>query len=287
MTRTMTGHVPGGIQSRQLPSAIQPGELAVHAVGRLDTMSEILVQSAWLRSARFASQATGFGRARFQDVKGDYTGTNKIAAAHRALFALLLDGQNAADVTQVFVRPRLRQMIIAPQARTDLVSRPVNYADQLLENAISERVFGLFRSAIEQQRPGQPVQKDHLLATAHGLKQLLHRGFEEAADQFHAGQLKRGWKEFRPGSGPAPLAGVTDGEIDDFLNEAFGGGMKVHVSGPTGYGDLTEIILGTSQEITDRATLAIDRPGEMERQIHNLESVIPACGTNVGAPSSA
>jgi hypothetical protein len=229
-------------------------------------MLDILVQSACLRSAAFAYHATGFGKAKFQDVKGDYVGTNKIAAAHRAMFALHLDGANAADLAQVLARPHLRGIIIAPQARTDLVARPVNYADQLLENAISPRVFALFRSTIERQRPGQPIEKSLLVDAAFRLKSLIHRGFDEAVDSFHTGQRTRGWQEFRPGIDPPPLAGVSGQE------KAFGGDMEVQVAGPTHYGDLTEIILGLSQEITDKANPAIAHPSVLEIRIAEVES---------------
>jgi hypothetical protein len=114
MSRKLVGFVPGGTDSYELPSPIEPGELATHAIGRLDTMAEILVQSACLRSAGLALQATGYGKAQFQDVKGDYSGTNKIAAAHRSMFALHLDGQNAANLPPVVARPRLRPLVIAP-----------------------------------------------------------------------------------------------------------------------------------------------------------------------------
>src|SRR5215210_6431646 len=97
MSRTMTGFVPGGMQHYRLPSPINPGELAVHAIGRLNTMSEILVQATCLHARGWVQQATGYGKAVFQDVKGDYSGTNRIAAAHQALFALHLDGTNAAN----------------------------------------------------------------------------------------------------------------------------------------------------------------------------------------------
>jgi hypothetical protein len=280
MSRKMVGFVQGGMLSRQTPSPIQPGDLAIHAIGRLDTMAEILVQSICLRSIRFVRQATGFGKAQFQDVTGDYSGTNKIAAAHRAIFALHLDGQNAANVAQVSARTRLKEMVVAPQARTDLVSRPVNYADQLLENAISDHVFALYRSAIERQRPGQPVEKNLIVDTTFRLKRLFHDGFDRAADAFREGQRKRGFVEFRFGSGPAPLAGVSDSEIDDFLDRAFDGGMKIQVAGPTHYGDLTETILGISQEITDRASPAISTPENLEKQISAVESA--AAASSVG-----
>jgi hypothetical protein len=270
----MTDFVEGGVQSRQLPSAIQPGELAVHAIGRLDTMAEILVQSMCLRSAKFVSGATGIAKAKFQDQKGDYSGTNKIAAAHRAPFALQLDGRNAADLAQVAERPCLRQMVIAPQARTDLVSRPVNYADQLLENAISGPAFALFRSTIERQAPGQPLERNLLADSMMRMKGLLHNGFDDAAEAFRNAQRKRGWEQFRPGSSQAPLAGATNKEIDDFLDKTFGGGMKVQVGGPTEYGDLPEVILGVSQEITAKASPAVSTPGVLDAQIETFESAV-------------
>jgi hypothetical protein len=269
----MTGLVPGGMQNYRLPEPINPGELAIHAIGRLDTMSEILVQATCLRARGLANQATGYVGAAFQDVKGDYSGTNRIAAAHRALFALQLDGVNAANAPRIVARPRLRQLVIAPQARTDLVIRPVNYADQLLENAASPDVFRLLHSTVLRQAPGRPVEKALLIDSMFRLQRLLHDGFDQAAGAYRRTQRERGWTEHRPGSGPAPLAGVSDREIDDFLGRAFDrGGMSIHVQGPTHYGDLPEHILGLSQEITDKAVPDLSRPGNLDGLIATVDS---------------
>jgi hypothetical protein len=264
--------VAGGVQGRNLPSPIQPGELAVHAIGRLDTMGEILVQAAWLRCRGFAHQATGYARAAFQDMKGDYSGTSKIAAAHRAMFALQLDGCNATNLPRVAGRPQLHALLVAPQARTDMVMRPVNYADQLLENAASQPVFELFRNTLQWQRQGQPVDRAPLMDAVLRLRQLLHDGFDAAMTAFEQGQQGRGVQEWRPGSGPAPLAGASQQQVDSFVDNAFGGGMRVHVAGPTHYGDLPAIILGLSQEITDQATPALTRPATLDAQLAALEA---------------
>ena len=156
MSRTKTGFVTGGMQQYRLPSPINPGELAIHAIGRLNTMSEILVQATCLRSRGLVHQATGHGGALFQDVMGDYSGTSRVAAAHRALFALHLDSANAANVPSIVGRPLFRNLLIAPQARTDLVIRPVNYSDQLLENAVSAEIFRLFQSTLLSRSPVGP-----------------------------------------------------------------------------------------------------------------------------------
>lgn len=281
MARNMTGFVPGGMQNYSLPSPINPGELAIHAIGRLDTMSEILAQATCLRARGLVNQATGYAGAAFQDVKGDYSGTNRIAAAHRAVFALHLDGVNAANGPRIAVRPRLRELVIAPQARTDLVIRPVNYADQLLENAVSPDIFGLLQSTLLRQVPGRPVEKALLIDSMFRLQRLLHAGFDQAAGSYRRLQRERGWIEHRPGSGPAPLAGVPEGEIDDFLGRAFDhGAMGLHVQGPTHYGNLPEHILGLSQEITDRAVPDLSRPDTLDALIATVDSA-----ANGGAPS--
>jgi len=267
----MTGFVPGGMQHYHLPAPINPGELAVHAIGRLDTMSEILVQATCLRARALVQQATGYGGAAFQDVKGDYSGTNRIAAAHRALFALHLDGVNAANAPRVVARTQLRQLLIAPQARTDLVIRPVNYADQLLENAASADIFRLIQSTMLRQIPGRPIEKSLLIDATFRLRQLLHVGFDHAADAYRRSRGERGWVEHRPGSGPAPLAGASDREIDDVLNAFDGGGARIHVQGPTNYGDLPEHILELSQEITDKAAPALSEPGRLDALIASMD----------------
>jgi hypothetical protein len=277
MKRTLTGLVSGGMPTYQLPPAIQPGELATHAIGRLDTMSEILVQAAYLRSAGHVSQATGFGGALFQDVKGDYSGTNRIAAAHRALFALQLDGRNAANIPYVYTRARLQELVIAPQARTDLVIRPVNYADQQLENAISSRVFDLMRATLMRQHKGR-IEKSLLIDASFGIQRLLHVGFDEAIVNTRRSLQERGWEEYRVGSGRrGPLAGASDSEIDGFLDKAFGGDPTIHVAGPTRYGDLTEIILGTSQQITDMASPSIAQGDIFDAMV---DSVAEAAGSS-------
>ncbi len=286
MSRNMTGFVPGGMQNYRLPSPIKPGELAIHATGRLDTMSEILAQATCLRARGLVNHATGYGGASFQDVKGDYSGTNRIQAAHRALFALHLDGVNAANVAQIFVRPQLRQLVIAPQARTDLVIRPVNYADQLLENAASPEIFRLLQSTLLRQVPGRRVEKALLIDSMFRLRQLLHAGFDQAADAYRRSQRERGWIEHRPGSGPAPLAGVPDREIDDFLGRAFDfGGMAIHVQGPTHYGDLPEHVLGLSQEITDKAVPDLSRPGKLDALVATVDSA--SAGGNADSASNS
>jgi hypothetical protein len=278
----MTGFVPGGMQDYRLPSPVDPGALAVHAIGRLDTMSEILVQATCLRARGLANQATGYGGAAFQDVRGDYSGTNRIAAAHRALFALLLDGVNAANGPRVAVRPRLRALVIAPQARTDLVIRPVNHADQLLENAVSPAIFRLLQSALLRQVPGQEIGKALLIDSMFRLQRLLHDGFDQAADAGRRSRRERGWVEHRPGSGPAPLAGVTDRETGDALGRAFDrGGLGIHVQGPTHYGDLTEHILGLGQEITDRAVPELSRPDTLDALIAAVDAASNGGGADV------
>ena len=276
MSRNMTGFVPGGMQNYRPPPPINPGELAVHAIGRLDTMSEILAQATCLRARGLVNQATGYVGAAFQDVKGDYSGTNRIAAAHRALFALQLDGVNAANGPRIVARPQLRQLVIAPQARTDLVIRPVNYADQLLENAASPEVFRLLESTVLRQVPGRPVEKALLIDSMFRLQQLLHVGFDQAAGSYRRLQQERGWVEHRLGSGPAPLAGP-----DDFPSKAFDG-AGIHVQGPTHYGDLPEIILGLSQEITDKAVPDLSRPGNLDALIATVDSA--SQGTAVDSP---
>lgn len=275
MSRTMTGFVPGGMQQYNLPTPIDPGALAVHATGRLNTMSEILAQATCLRARDLANRATGYGRASFQDVKGDYSGTNRIAAAHRALFALHLDGVNATNLPRIGARPQLQQILRAPQSRTDLVIRPVNYADQLLENAVSPDIFRLIESTLLRQVPGRPVEKSLLIDTMFRLQQLLHVGFDQAAAAFGRRQREHGWTEFRSASPstPAPLAGVSDREIDNFPDAAFNrGGMSIHVAGPTHYGDLPEIILGLSQEITDKSIPELSRPGNLDALIDSVET---------------
>ncbi|WP_131856408.1 hypothetical protein [Bosea sp. BK604] len=271
----MTGFVPGGMQQYHLPSPIDPGALAVHATGRLNTMSEILAQATCLRARDLANRATGYGGASFQDVKGDYSGTNRIAAAHRALFALHLDGVNPANLPRIGARPQLRQMLRAPQSRTDLVIRPVNYADQLLENAVSPDIFRLIESTLLRQAPGRPIEKSLLIDSMFRLQQLLHVGFDQAAATYGRRQRERGWTEFRSAtpSTPAPLAGVSDREIDKFLDNAFErGGMSIHVAGPTHYGDLPETILGLSQEITDKSIPELSRPGNLDALIDSVDT---------------
>jgi hypothetical protein len=236
-------------------------------------MSEILVQATCLHARGWVQQATSYGKAVFQDVKGNYSGTNRIAAAHQALFALHLDGVNAANGPKVLGRPRLRHLLIAPQARTDLVIRPVNYADQLLENVVSADVFRLFQLTLLRQIPGRPVEKSLLVESMFRMRQLLHVGFDQAIEVYRRTQRERGWVEHRPGSGPAPLAGVSDREIDDFLDAAFDrDGMGIHVQGPTRYGDLPEQILGLSQEITDKAIPALSQPGSLDALIAIIDS---------------
>lgn len=126
------------------------------------------------------------------------------------MFALYLDGQNAADLAPVLGRPPLRQMVIAPQARTDLVARAVNYGDQLLENAVSSRIFELFQVTLIRQLPGRPIERNLLVDATYKMKRLIHAGFDEALDAFRTGQRARGWQEVRPGPRPGPLAGVSD-----------------------------------------------------------------------------
>ena len=270
MSRNITGFVRGGMQNYALPPSIQPGDLATHAVGRVDTMSEILVQAAFLRSTGVAGQATGFGKAVFQDVTGNYSGTDRIQAAHRALFALELDGMNAAHIPHVFSRPRLRGLVIAPQARTDLVIRPVNYADQLVEDAISGRMFQLFRMTMMRQSPGRPIERNLLVDSSHALKRLLEVGYGEALEAFHRNMRESHWQEHRPGQGLAPLAGVTDAEIDRFSDKAFGGVMSIQVSGPKKFGNLTEVVLGISKEITQRATPIIAQGNNLEALVDSI-----------------
>ena len=105
------------------------------------------------------------------------------------------------------------------------------------------------------------------------LRRLLHVGLDQAADSYRRSMRERGWIEHRPGSGPAPLAGVSNQEIDDFLDKAFDrGGIRIHLEGPTHYGDVPEHILGLSQEITDKANPHLSRPENLDYVVASVDS---------------
>jgi hypothetical protein len=271
--RQFIGHVAGGNLSDSIPPNLQVGDFPAHALGRLDTMAEILVNALFLKSKGFARSATGYKGADFQDFSGNYTGgVHRYDAAHRALFSLLLDGQNANSLTSVAGHERLREMLAAPQARTDQIPKQANYADTLLERSVNQSIFYYFKGVIDRQPMGSPADIEQIVGYVKNTKRLIVAGYGRAMNKFLEGQLARGTHFSTIGS-PTRLS-LEDQDINDLI-DGMDRNMSLFESDRSkDFPDFVETALSTSRELTARSYAALSDKGKIKEYLEELEGCL-------------
>jgi hypothetical protein len=226
-------------------------------------MTEILIQAVFLKSISATKQITGTSGAIFQDFRG--AKERGQVAAHRALFALKMDGRNIADVAFNPNRPKLRRALIAPQARTDMLFPPENYADRLVEIVGTRPVLDVFQLSVTYQKPGK-TEKSMVLDASFRLKQAVLRAHDDAIQRSEDILRGRGFERFDAKkllifSGPS--SDIVRDDIEFSLLEA----------GPSQFLDFTIIYLGTSRAIIEKTQPALDL-ATLEGTLESLERFI-------------
>jgi hypothetical protein len=252
--RKSTGAVAGGNAARNLPLGLEVGNWPGHAADRLDAMAEILVNAMFLKMKGFAKAVTSFEGADYQD----FTGSNdeavhRVAAAHRAMFALYMDGVNMSSLPTVRNKETLVEYLIAPQARTDGIIAAANYADSLLEKAANADVYVIINAAVSLQMPDAAFKAEEAIAAMHRIKHIIEKGMGQALADFERRRLDESM-EAEAKSGFS-MSSVTGQEIDALLSNIREGGMSMYRSNrPTRYYDLVVTALSIGRQLTGAAT---------------------------------
>jgi len=215
--RSFTNAVAGGHAARFVPiehdpsSIIRYNELAIHAQGRTQAMAEILHHCVYLKSAGLMSESAVISSAgaRYQD----FTGGSGLVAAHRAVSAVLIDGQTTARLPVSLSYPIFRDRMIAPQARTDMIQTVANYADCLFEAEAIAPTLNVIRSALSWQPVSAPVERNMLSDSIHQLQETYSAAYTRAIETYEGRIAEKGYVEHRIGSGPINLPGFANAEI--------------------------------------------------------------------------
>lgn len=268
--RTETGAVAGGLGQREFPPGLDVGDWPLHAKGRLDSMAEITVNAMFLKAKGVAGFASGYHGAKFQDYFGDRETMHRMVAAHRALFALHVDGVNMAYLPHVAARPNFSRRLAAPQARTDMIPEPANYADSRLESACNDQVFHCLRLAVEQQPKNKPLDKLLALKTIAKTRELIIQGFDGARVRFFELQAGRG-EEFL---GPGGLRhSLTDSDIADWDANFESSASHFQSNRPTQFRILVELAIDLGQAETQAAEATLSKALELDQHVAQLEAL--------------
>jgi hypothetical protein len=250
MARETTGPVRGGHVARHAPTI--PFDLnaaPVHARGRTDAMAEIIVHAAFLKRTDmvpFDTKPLSSSGARFQDFRG---GPRHYAMAHRAPLTLHVGGHNLADFA--WRRPRLRDMLIAPQARTDPLPPASNYGDCLFEYVARDPTLAILRKLLFVQKRGKDIETNAIIDAIYALKDAYRTCYEQAIANSQRILRDRGVVEMRL----ADVAGMLsqqgfisdDKDIDTMLDS-----MSLADGGPSRFLDYPQVYLSCCQSEADR-----------------------------------
>ena len=244
MSRMITGAVPGGPSTAVVPgfsgrfNVIEP-----HAQGRVIAMAEMAIHAMCMKSMGLIPESLpSFSGAQFQDFRA-IPGSNMVRA-HRAIFGLEMGGKNVAQFT--LNRPSLQALVIAPQARTDPMPAPANYSDRLLEIEAAVPTLKLIDRLLHYQRSGAPLETNALVEILPAIhKELLSahdRGIAKSEDILkRRGFSEMALREELLNSGPK--SPIVEEQIDFTLAKG----------GPSQFGELPQIILAASKEVTERS----------------------------------
>jgi len=243
MSRKITGPVFGGESSATVPSfsgrwnVIKP-----HAEGRVNAMAEMAIHAMCLKSMGLVPESSpSFTGAQFQDFKA--IPDSNVVRAHRAIFGLAMGGKN---VTQFALnRPLLYELLRAPQARTDPLLASGNYSDRLLEIEAAVPTLKLLDRLLHRQRCGKPLEVNALVDIIPDMQKELisahDRGIEKSEEILKRRGLNEvSLKDVLLNSGPK--SPIVEEQIDFVLAKG----------GPSQFGELPQIILAASKEVTER-----------------------------------
>ncbi|WP_046867657.1 hypothetical protein [Microvirga massiliensis] len=182
-------------------------------------MAETLLHIAYIKSASMVPPTARLSStgAQFQDFRGG----NGFVMAHRAIMAINLNGRNIATVPNQPSQARLREILKAPQARTDPLTPVANYADRLLEIAAEKPVLECYQRVFDAQKPGRPVEINLVVDETYKMIDILHGCYDQAAEKHSSNLKKRGFVEHKITDGPmrfdtfGPATGDVSRIIDD------------------------------------------------------------------------
>lgn len=250
MTRKITGAVHGGHESRSaLATPYNLNAAPVHARGRTDAMAEIIVHAAFLKRADivpFDVKPLLSSGARFQDFRG---GLRHYVMAHRAPLTLLVGGHNFAEFA--WRAPRLRDMLIAPQARTDPLPAAANYGDCLFEYVARDPTLAIVRKLLFTQKCGKDIETNAIIDSIYALKDAYRTCYDTAIANSQRILRDRGVVEARPADVAALLSQrsfvAADKEVDPMLEN-----MRFDEGGPSQFLDFPQVYLSCCQSEADR-----------------------------------
>lgn len=241
--------VEGGQPKLVIPSGVYNlRALGDHAKGRTDAMAEIILQAAFLRSAGLLPVDTkpiSASGAKYQDFANP--GTPHYVMAHRATLTVTVGGLNFVHF--VGQRYRFRELLIAPQARTDPLPPPANYADVLFEIVSKDKTMALLQQVLRIQRPGQAVESNAIVHAVGTLKTWYSKCFDEAIDKSQAILELRGWERELVQMKNARQQSLLDESLADRLEEC----LAPQEGGPSRFGEYPQVFLAMSKADADRA----------------------------------
>jgi len=207
-------------------------------------MAEMAIHAMCLKSMGLIPESLpSFSGAQFQDFKA-IPGSN-VVRAHRAIFGLEMGGKNVAQFA--LDRPSLRALLIAPQARTDPMPAPANYADRLLEIEAAMPILKLIDRLLHYQRSGAPLEANALVDIIPDMQGQLVSAHERGIAKSEDILKRRGFSEIALRDellNSGPKSHLVEEQIDFALAKG----------GPSQFGELPQIILAASQEVTERTS---------------------------------
>ena len=277
MSREFTGHVVGGNASAKAPHVINFNGILPHAKGRVAAMTEIATHLMVTKSLGYIPevQATYAG-AYFQDFSPPKN--SGFVQAHRAMFSVEIGGTNLANYAFALSNPKLRGVLKAPQARTDTMQPVANYADRLLEISATKPTLDCLNHMTSWQRSGRKLEINALADTIHIMREILVNAHVDAIKKSENILYKRGWRDEQQIKAhllnEGPQSPIVKDNLEFILQEG----------GPSRFGELPQIILAASQDVT-RVTKHLSH-GDIEQAVAEFTETASVSTNTDSAPST-
>jgi hypothetical protein len=169
--------------------------------------------------------------------------------AHRAPLTLRVGGHNLADFA--WRQARLREMLIAPQARTDPLPPASNYGDCLFEYAARDPTLAIVRKLLFVQRRGKGIETNAIIDSIYALKDAYRTCYDLAIANSQRILRDRGFVEMRSAGGAATQSPQgfypEDKDIDTMFDS-----IQVAEGGPSRFLDFPQAYLSCCQIEADR-----------------------------------
>jgi hypothetical protein len=181
--RRYVGPVQGGRTAREIPGAVfNHNTILPHVQGRVEAMTEMLLQVAFVKAEAMASPSSQlfYAGAKYQDFKGSRPG--HIVMAHRSIMAINF-GSNLNIAELANRGSKLQRLLISAQARTDPMLPAANYGDRILEIIAAGPLLAIFQEVFERQPSNRPVETNLIVDASYELRSRLEEGCLQAADR--------------------------------------------------------------------------------------------------------